>query len=202
MTDHGDLVATIKAQLDAQHVDLSGPCGAFAITKRVAWALRSEGAGLLDKPGGNQCDGYATDIVMYPDGRLVDILGDGGGANTPGWTVTGEIRPTSQYRPAIDPGDVVDPPAPPDNPPKPPESPDALLTILLNLDRKLDEQGMKLDALGNQIDALKEQSDANTEQIQSQINQVVKNAETSLAALLPLLKGGGTLGGIFGKKKS
>jgi len=201
LTDHGDLVATIKPQLVGNGLDLAGPCGAFAITKRVAWALRSEGAGLLDKPGGNQCEGYATDIVMYPDGRLVDILGDGGGANSPMWNETGEIRPTSQYRPAINPGDVVGPPVDPPGP-KPPDSPDAFMTILLNLDLKFDQLAMKVDALGEQLDALKDQSNANTEKIQTQINQVVKNGEQSLAALLPLLKGGGGLTGIFGKKKS
>ena len=80
------LVTAIKNQLLAQGVDLAGPCGAFAITKRVAWALRSTGAGLLSKRSGNHCDGYATDILCYPTGQIRDILGDGGGANTPLWS--------------------------------------------------------------------------------------------------------------------
>lgn len=101
------LVEQVKAQLVAQGMNLSGPCGAFAITKRVAWALRATGAGLLAKPTGNNCDGYATDIICYPDGRIRDILGDGGGANTPQWP-DGELEivDPSRYLAAIDPGDT------------------------------------------------------------------------------------------------
>src|SRR5437773_305690 len=58
---HDDVVAAVKAELEARHVDLSGPCGAFAITKRVAWRLRNDGAGLLPKSGGTNCEGYSTD---------------------------------------------------------------------------------------------------------------------------------------------
>jgi len=185
MDDHSDLVAQIKAKLQASGVSLDGPCGAFAITKRVAWALRGQGAGLLDKPGGNQCEGFATDIVMFPDGSLVDILGDGGGANTPMWNVTGEIRPTSQFRPAVDPGDEV-----------PPVKPDAGTPSTTGLDAvsaKLDTLAAALASLDQKLDAIAKQSDANTEKIQSQINEVVKNAEKSVTAALPLF--GGLLGG-------
>src|SRR5688572_15243198 len=52
----GAYVAAVKERLRADGVDLIGPCGAFAITKRVAWGLRATGAGLLSKPYGNQCD--------------------------------------------------------------------------------------------------------------------------------------------------
>src|SRR5258706_3387516 len=83
--NHTDVVTAVKAELQAHGQDLAGPCGAFQITKRVAWRLRSEGAGLLSKPSGNNCDGYAVDYVTYPDGSGVDILGDAGGANSPGW---------------------------------------------------------------------------------------------------------------------
>ena len=84
-----EFVAAVKAQLQARGVDLTGPCGAFAITKRVAWGLRATGAGLLSKPSGNNCDGFAVDIVAFPTGMIVDILGDAGNANTPLWN-TGE----------------------------------------------------------------------------------------------------------------
>ena len=97
-------VAEVKAQLQARGVDLTGPCGAFAITKRVAWGLRATGAGLLSKPSGNNCDGFAVDIVAFPTGLIVDILGDAGNGNTPLWN-TGEPVDAARYRPAIDPGD-------------------------------------------------------------------------------------------------
>jgi hypothetical protein len=97
-------VAAIKAQLKAQGVDLSGPCGAFAITKRVAWGLRHLGCGLLSKPSGNNCEGFATDIVMFKDqgGQIIDVLGDGGNSNTPLWTVTDTVDP-ARWRAPVDP---------------------------------------------------------------------------------------------------
>ena len=95
-------VAGVKAQLQARGVDLTGPCGAFAITKRVAWGLRATGAGLLSKPSGNNCDGFAVDIVAFPTGMIVDILGDAGNGNTPLWN-TGEPVDAARYRPAVDP---------------------------------------------------------------------------------------------------
>jgi hypothetical protein len=95
-------VAAVKAQLQSQGVDLTGPCGAFAITKRVAWGLRATGAGLLSKPGGNNCEGFAVDIICFPSGAIVDILGDAGGSNTPGWNEGEQIDP-SRFRPAVNP---------------------------------------------------------------------------------------------------
>lgn len=82
-----EVVAQAKAQLQAQGADLSGPCGAWQITRVVAWTLQSEGVGLLDKPSGNNCQGYSVDFITYADGSGVDILGDAGGANLPGWDV-------------------------------------------------------------------------------------------------------------------
>jgi hypothetical protein len=107
-----ELVRSIKADLEARDVDLSGPCGAFQITKRIAWALRETGAGLHAKPYGNNCDGYSVDIVIWPDGKYFDCLQDAGGLNGPIW---GEHQGDAQfYRPAIDPGDAPQPePLPP-----------------------------------------------------------------------------------------
>jgi hypothetical protein len=116
---HQDVVVSVKAGLVAQGADLSGACGAFKITKRVAWQLRVETAGLLTKTSGNNCDGYATDIVAYPDGRIFDILIDAGASNGPAWNADGTVDP-SRYHVAIDPGDVVTPPQPPVPPPAPP----------------------------------------------------------------------------------
>ena len=113
---HLDVVTSMKATLIQQGFFLAGPCGAFHITRHVAWALREEGMGLLAKVEGNNCDGYATDILCYPDGAIVDILGDSGGANTPTWQNRGFVDPTL-YRSPLPPPDEAppshDPPSPP-----------------------------------------------------------------------------------------
>jgi hypothetical protein len=116
--NHTDIVASVKADLERRGVNLTGPDGAFEITKRVAWQLRGEGAGLLDKPGGNNAHGFATDIICYPTGQIFDVLVSGGDVNGPAWQDAGAVDP-ARYRPAIDPGDEqAKPPAPPpDEPP-------------------------------------------------------------------------------------
>ena len=116
--DHLDTVQAVKASLAGQ--DLAGPCGAFKITKRVAWELRNSGAGLLYKPTGNNCEERSTDIIAYPDGHIFDILGDGGGANTPMWNDAGFVD-ANRWRMAVDPGDTPPPPPPP--PPSDPLAP-------------------------------------------------------------------------------
>ena len=146
--NHQDTVAAVKAALSAQGANLSGPCGAFAITKAVAWVLRSEGAGLLAKPSGNNCEGYAVDIVMYPDGTIFDILVDGGGANTPQWGASAPVNPNG-YRPAIDPGPRPIPTPTPTPTPEPSPAPDlagAIATIAV-LNTKLDALSAAVAAL-------------------------------------------------------
>jgi hypothetical protein len=101
------LVAAIKRDLEARGADLSGPCGAFAITQRVVWALRGQGAGLLDKPGGNNCRGFAVDIVVYRDGRIVDCLIGSGESNTPSWQTGNDPVDPARWRAPIDPADVA-----------------------------------------------------------------------------------------------
>jgi hypothetical protein len=98
------LVASTKASLVTRGIALSGDCGAFEITKRVAWQLRSTDAGLLDKPTGANCSGYAPAIICYPNGHIIDILIDAGGTNGPNWARLASVDPT-RYRAAIDPGD-------------------------------------------------------------------------------------------------
>jgi hypothetical protein len=97
-----EYVAQVKARLQAAGVPLNGPCGALAITKQVAWDLRTSGAGLLSKPGGNNCEGYATDVIAYHD-RAYDILGDGGNANHPQWAETDVDDLANRWRPAVQP---------------------------------------------------------------------------------------------------
>lgn len=98
-------VSQVKADLVSRGVSLVGNCGAFEITKRVAWGLRDAGAGLQIKTSGANCNGFAVGIVMFPTGRAVDILGDAGGANNPQWS---EISPldVALYSLPTDPGDA------------------------------------------------------------------------------------------------
>lgn len=142
---HADVVASVKATLTAQHVDLSGPCGAFAITSRVAWRLKGEGAGLLIKPAGNNCQGYAVDEIAYPDGRLFDILVDSGGANGPSWNPNGIIE-ISRYHPAFDPGDTGPIVSPPSTPPPTPVDLSPILRRLDVLEQQVKDQSGELHA--------------------------------------------------------
>lgn len=95
MANHTQTVIDVKAQLVALGFDLSGPCGAFAITCRVAWALRDEGWGLIAKsPGQNGCtvpEGrYAVDAILQrPSGETIDLLINAETENTPAWQTTG-----------------------------------------------------------------------------------------------------------------
>jgi hypothetical protein len=100
-------VAAIKAQVVAAGLSTIGDCGAFEITRRVAWGLRAQQAGLLDKHGGAECTGFAPAIVAFPDGRIADILigaGDSDG-NTPTWNWLTPVDKT-RYRAPTDPGDM------------------------------------------------------------------------------------------------
>jgi hypothetical protein len=96
-----EVVAQVKAQFEAQGVDLRGSCGAFYITNEVA---KRTGTKLLKKvPGQNRAipgpngtcktpeqapgeNGYAVEyLITLPSGFGYDILGDSGGDNSPRW---------------------------------------------------------------------------------------------------------------------
>jgi len=163
--DHTDVVRHVKADLEQRGVSLVGPCGAFEITRRVAWALRAEGAGLLSKPGGNMCREYATDIVAYRDGTIVDMLVKGGGAedaqgnpiagtgNEPAWQINPVKVDPARWRAPWEVLDgvvdvpVVPVPGPLEPPPGPPE-PDGfdLAGTLMGLGFQLQQINEKLDA--------------------------------------------------------
>lgn len=119
IANHTDVVRSVKTQVVAAGISILGACGAFEITKRVAWALRGEGAGLLAKPDGNNCQGYAVDIVCYPDGRIFDMLGSSGETNDPAWNEDPPIDP-SRYRAAFDPSTPTPQPLPTPGPIQPP----------------------------------------------------------------------------------
>ena len=163
---HRETVVEVKRQVVAQGISISGPCGAFQITKRVAWVLRSEGYGLIAK-GGNHCEGYSTDAVILPSGVHYDILGDSGGTNSPEWNLvvnehTGEpyLRP-GDYRAPFDPEPAGPTPVPVPEPVPPVPTPEP------PADEQLDRIESKLD-----------QHIASTEEFQSNVGsewRAVKN---------------------------
>jgi hypothetical protein len=85
------MVAAVIADLRARGVSLAGPCGAFEITKRVAWAFRNRGAGTERKPGGTNCESQSIDIIIFTDGQTVDMVGGAGSSNTPSWNEQGVL---------------------------------------------------------------------------------------------------------------
>jgi len=112
-TGSAQLVADIKAGLVARGISLSGACGAFEITKRVAWALKSGGGGLLEKLTGNKCQDRSVDIVAFQgvgETRIFDMLIDGGAANGPTWS-EGTPVAANRWKAPTDPGDTAPPPA-------------------------------------------------------------------------------------------
>lgn len=118
-----DYVVAAKTQLQNENVDTSGVEGAWKITNRAAIIAH---AGLLEKASGNNWNGYAVDIVCYPDGHIYDVLIDGGGANTPSWQDKGMVDP-SRYRPPV--GVVATPPVDPPTPPVDEGGPDILAAV-------------------------------------------------------------------------
>jgi hypothetical protein len=104
ISDHGKLVECIHG-----HVNPHNEYEAFEVTKRVAWALRGEGAGLLIKTSGENIvpwKGYvfAAGRICYPDGHIIKVISDvgPGGANGPMWFDNGYVE-TKFYLPALDP---------------------------------------------------------------------------------------------------
>jgi hypothetical protein len=82
---------------------------AFEVTKRIAWALRGEGAGLLIKNGGENTypwKGYSFSLsrICYPDGHIWKVLSDAGQGGTNGWSwADNDFVDKSLYVPAINP---------------------------------------------------------------------------------------------------
>jgi hypothetical protein len=91
------------------HIRPTDEFSAFEVTKRVAWGLRDEGAGLLLKPTGENIvtwRGYtfAAGRILYADGHLFKVIADvgRGGSNAPSWQDEGFLD-TSRRLPALDP---------------------------------------------------------------------------------------------------
>jgi hypothetical protein len=93
-----------------EHIHPTDNNSAFEVTKRVAWALRGEGAGLLIKNGGENITAwrgylFSSSRIVYPNGRLVKVIFDAGpgGANGPSWQDAGDFVDPGLYVPAMDP---------------------------------------------------------------------------------------------------
>jgi hypothetical protein len=104
IADHAALDVCIH-----DHIQPTTVVTAFEVTKRMAWALRGEGAGLLIKNGGDnvvvwQGRSFSASRICYPDGHIFKVLSDvgDGGANGASWQDNGFVDP-SLYVPAIDP---------------------------------------------------------------------------------------------------
>lgn len=145
--DHTELVAAVKADLEARGVNLQGPCGAFEITGRVAWILRAEGWGLIAKnPGQNGCSihggRFAVDALAKEDGSSwVDLLVNAENENRPAWQEKpGSGQPDPSWTPPfqMDSGPVT-PPQPPQPPTPPSTDLKQVIALLIEAHRKLDD---------------------------------------------------------------
>ena len=83
--------------------------GDLEVTKRMAWLLRGDGAGLLIKTGGEnivpwQGYSFSASRICFADGHIYKVVSDAGpgGGNFPDFTDNGFVE-TSLYVPAIDP---------------------------------------------------------------------------------------------------
>lgn len=161
--DHTETVATAKADLERAGVPLTGPCGAFRIVQLAAWRLRASGAGLLTKNSGNNCEGFAVDIIAYGDGSIFDVLGDGGGENKPQSIEQEPVDPTRYHAAFLGAllQAVVEGNSPPPQPPPPspmPVPPDAAVSLLASLERivtALEQTVTAVNALNTRLDTLK-----------------------------------------------
>ena len=117
------IVAETKSDLLARGFPFQTNCDAAAITFRVAWKLRAQGAMLVGKrPEQNHCEHngvrYAVDVIAFPSG-WVDILGSAGppaNSNNPQWNPTG-TDPSAPLFPPFDLDAHTEPPPPPPPPP-------------------------------------------------------------------------------------
>lgn len=97
------LVACVQAAINPPRTE----AGAFEVTKRVAWLLRGQGAGLLIKTSGENIVSwkgfsFSAARICYPDGHIYKLLSDVPTTNGPSWQDNGFVDP-SLYLPAIDP---------------------------------------------------------------------------------------------------
>lgn len=85
------MVSAVMDDLRRRGISTDGDCGAFEITRRVAWRFANRGAGLERKPGGRNCQGHSIDIILFTDGMSVDMLIGAGVDNGPVWQEHGVL---------------------------------------------------------------------------------------------------------------
>jgi hypothetical protein len=105
-------VQEAKDECLALGIDITGPCGALAITNRAAWKI--PGAQLHLKTSGEQCNNRAADILVV-DHQVYDVLINAGGVNgqpgtgnVPSWQLKGPIGNVNDERPPF----PLEPPTP------------------------------------------------------------------------------------------
>lgn len=173
--------------------DNESPCKVFEITKRVAWRLRDEGAGLLEKRSGNNCLGYSMDWVVYQDGRGSDVAVGGiyNGVATdtvPNWNLVVEEDHGRRWKAPFDPGDSAGPPS--DDPPITVPSP--------SIEEQLNQILQEIQLVQTQIDAKLEAHSKSTEEFQAKVRSEwawLKSTGKALAKYGPFV-----LAGIFGRE--
>ena len=197
--DWTHVVSDVKARLVTSGKDLSGPCGAFQITGRVAWILRDQGIGLIHKnPGQNGCSAdfgrYAVDALMVKDGRGWDILVNAETENKPAWNaLANPVDPELWRAPFdMDAGQLVPDPPPhpqppvplPPTPPGPPET--TIMKLLDEMLYMLADHSNELDSLHRKLEHAKGQMDDIAEDVESIRVEVIAipseapNYETSI----------------------
>jgi hypothetical protein len=178
--DHANIARAVFGA-DPPNGTVDGALG--YVTRLLAALPADERAGYELKPGGENIapldDGTMVSVsrVMYPDGQLYKVMTDAPHGE-PEWADDGTLDP-ARYRAFA--ADAASPPVAPPAPDWITQGDAALLRLGECIER---------------LDALRVQLDANTEKIQQQIDQVVKNAEATGAAvrrivepLLPALTG-------------
>lgn len=94
LEDQIELVRACRAQVASPVEPIGSYDRQFEVAKRVAWALRDKGVGLVEAKGGstNNSAGYTTDIVALSNGAHWDIAMDGGNTGWPDWRLEDEVN--------------------------------------------------------------------------------------------------------------
>lgn len=191
------IVQSVKADLVAKGADLSGSCGAFSITRRVAAILHQQDPnyGLLWKDWGNQCENFAVGIIVYRDGRHWDILIDDGGQNGPAWNLEPENVEPHRWRAPVD---VPNPGTPAPDPGTPPTPDYRLPTIdIAPILQKLDALQIDLARVERQLDAHEQAEKAFRESVKGQWQRIWKPLLSFTGKYLgPVI--GGIVAGVYG----
>lgn len=104
------LVQQVKNYVTAAGIYQTGTyCMSFEIVKRVAWALRDQGVGVLATFHTSQCNGFSADVIAYSDNSGVDILGAAPEEDRPIWLAGPPNNEAGVFWVApSDPGDPAD----------------------------------------------------------------------------------------------